>query len=428
MRCPLQRRGSRAGAGLSPPSAGQRRAQGRIGLQVARESIGVGNERKSTTARQAATGADRSGSARSTARNCRVIRLVTAVHRHFHQTQQRRSEEDGGEQGAETRRQPERLRLVVERALDLRGVVALRATIRSSGLREGGDVGGTVSEPDRDEEVGVADVESVDAVERRRQRDRPDRVRIRRRLDPTTRSRISGPTGTTFVISSTMCQPKPVRNGCEQAARAEAERNPFERGDVASALVPQLSAAELRVGEVGVALRQAGEVRTVSEANVEPADLALRPRAFGPTLARDQDLPDLASLREPLLCRIPVARIAVEDRQVAFSQLVNTRIGITPPGPDAEALAGARVEKHFARLDGIGDPAREQLRPVENLSQPSMFTRGTDGLRPDELTGGSARPGRSRRGSGGRGLDGRKGSDLLDRPLVVVLSGPELLI
>ena len=149
------------------------------------------------------------------------------------QPQQRRSEQDEREQRAETGRQPERLRLVVERALDLRGVVALRATIRSSGPREGGDVGGAVSEPDRDDEVGVADVESVDPVERRRQRDRPDRVGLRRRLDPDDPQPDQGADRNDLRerLDDVPAEARPER--VRQLVRAKAERHPLERRDEA---------------------------------------------------------------------------------------------------------------------------------------------------------------------------------------------------
>src|SRR4051812_29415412 len=100
------------------------------------------------------------------------------------QPEERRSEQEKCKQRSETGRQPERLRLVVERALDLRSVPSLWATIRSSGPREGGNAGGALPEPDREVEVRVIDVQAVGSVERPRQRDRPDGVRIRRRLDP----------------------------------------------------------------------------------------------------------------------------------------------------------------------------------------------------------------------------------------------------
>src|SRR5437764_15407941 len=91
------------------------------------------------------------------------------------QPEERRSEQEKREQRSETGREPKRFRLVVERALDLRGVVALRATIRSSGPREGGNAGGALPELDREVEVRVIDVQAVGPVERPCQRDRPDR-------------------------------------------------------------------------------------------------------------------------------------------------------------------------------------------------------------------------------------------------------------
>ena len=230
------------------------------------------------------------------------------------QPEECRSQHEKREQCSETTGQPERLGFVVERALNLGGVVALRATIRSSGPSEGGKAGGAVPKLDGDEEVRILDVEAVSPVERLRQRDRPDRVGLRRRLDPDDPQPDQGADRDDLRerLDDVPADARPER--VRERVRAKAERHPLERGEEVSPLVPQRSAGHLGIGDIGIAPSQAGEARTLSQADVEPVDLALRPCALGRALARDPDLPDLAPLRQPSLCGILVPRIAVEDR------------------------------------------------------------------------------------------------------------------
>ena len=118
----------------------------------------------------------------------RILQLREGRH-----TRERLSKQDEGQQRADGRRQPERLCLVVDRALDLGGSVLLRVNTGSTAgpdslpepkncLPEGGEIGGAMPETNGEKVIEVAAVESVDPVERRGEQDLADRVRVRRRL------------------------------------------------------------------------------------------------------------------------------------------------------------------------------------------------------------------------------------------------------
>ena len=273
-----------------------------------------------------------------------------------------------------------------------------------------------MSEPDRDDEVGVADVESVDAVECRRQRDRPDRVGLRCRLDPDDLQPDQGAHRNDLRERLDDVPAEAVRNGCESSCVRR--RNATRSNDgIKRTRCPQPSAGRLCVGDVGVALRQAGEARTVSEADVEPV---------GFTLRRAQSSAPLHEIRIRLTSRRPGA-LAVLDSGCADRS--GRPRGLRSPArehadrdhaarADAEAAGGARVDQHFAWPGGIGEAAREHLRTVEGHAVPAVDVhQELDGLRPEEAYRPVLRvPGAVGKEAGdGRGLDIWTGSDLLDR-------------
>ena len=100
------------------------------------------------------------------------------------------TKQDEGQKRTDRRRQPERLRLVVDRALDLGGGVLLRVYVAGpdplaepeNRLPEGGKVGGAVPETNGELAVEVLAVESVHSVKCGGEQDLADGVRVRGRL------------------------------------------------------------------------------------------------------------------------------------------------------------------------------------------------------------------------------------------------------
>ena len=347
---------------------------------------------------------------------CRVRRGRKAC-----QPQDRRSEQQERKQRAEPGREPERLRLMIDRALDLARVVGFRPNVPTGIPPERGDVGRAVPELDRDREVRVAAGEAVHAVERGRQRDGPDRVRIGRRLDPHDPQPYQRPdrNGLRERLDDVPAEPRLERPG--KPAGAQAERQPVERWNRLAPLDPQLSAGLLGVGEVRIALREAAEARALAQTKVEPVDRELRPTTSVRAVAREQDHPDLAPLRYPGLHRILVPRIAVEDGEVARVPAGEHANRDHAAGAGAEPLGGARVEQHFAWPAGLGDAAREQLGLVQRDAVSAVEVHEElDRLRAEQADRAVLRVASAvgEQAADGRGLDVRKGAHAPDRRLV----------
>ena len=235
--------------------------------------------------------------------------------------QERRSQQDEREERTEAGRQPERLGLVVDRRLNLRGVVRLPHHVRSRDRLEGGDVGSAVAKPDGDPVFGVAAVDPVGAMESGRERDRPDGVRIRGRLDADHLEPDQRPSRHELRQWLDDVPAEPGLERPRQLMHAETERDAVERLDsVATAARhrgrarhdPQLSAGRLRVGQVGIPSGQPGEARAASQTDVEVFGESLRAAAAIWPRARHPDLPHLAPLVDPRL-RMRVQRITLED-------------------------------------------------------------------------------------------------------------------
>ena len=257
-------------------------------------------------------------------------------------------------------------------------------------VAERGDVGCTVPELDRNPEVRIAAGEAVGAVERGGQRDRPDRVRIGRRLDPHDPQPNQGSDrdGLRERLEDVPAEPRLERSR-ELARAVGGTPTGRTRGRSAPARPTAFHPSPWRRESRNSACASRGEVGALPQTKVEPVDERLA-RLQAP-----------APRHESRICR--TSRRSGSPACAGFwfrgSQRKTRQIARSPAGehadrdhaarPDAEPLRRARVEQHFARpaRGRASCPASSFGRCSATPSRPSRFTRNWTACGPSRPTG-----------------------------------------